>query len=108
MQDLNFLQDFKFDHLDQLEPEVCTLCEEFCTSGNLCQSCPCWWWRFDDGDDGEDVDDEGYHDDDDLEDENYFGDDISVLSVNNCNSSNSRDLVQRLDQLGVAHHLVPE
>ena len=47
-------------------------------------------------------------DDDDLEDENYFGDDISVLSVNNCNSSNSRDLVQRLDQLGVAHHLVPE
>ena len=63
MQDLNFLQDFKFDHLDQLEPEVCTLCEEFCTSGNLCQSCPCWWWRFDDGDDGEDVDDEGNHDD---------------------------------------------
>ena len=54
-----------------------------------------------------DDDDDDDDDDDNLEDENYFGNDISVLSVNNGNSSNSRDLVQRLDQLGVAHHLVP-
>ena len=40
-------------------------------------------------------------------DDYYLSDDVSILSVNNSDSSNSRDLIHRFDQLGVPHHLVP-
>ena len=59
------------------------------------------------------VNDYLYHDDGDKEnpsinaDDDYFSDNVSILSVNNSDSPDSRDLVHGFDQLSVPHHFVP-
>ena len=61
-----------------------------------------------DDDDHSDVNDD-LDDDENIRivDDNYFSDNVSVLCVNNSDSSNSRDLVHGFDQLSVPHHFVP-